>query len=262
MPPVKGCEVLKRGSGEGPVKAALLESLRVGGGIDPRRSVVISELAVLGHGRRADLVILKGDSHCIEIKTNRDSLARLDDQLAAYSSVFDRVSVVCGAKHANAVLSRVQPHVGVIEILEFGERMEFVTHKEPGRSPSLDAAAIIASMPVVFLRALGSSGARARRDDLALEATALPLDRVSASFKAYLKERYRPTSRAFFANTRRRHIKADDLNTLRAWASETSNSPLQQVVPTRDTDWETFRSIGASFGPVPDDILASFLQEP
>lgn len=77
---------------------------------------------------KADIVVLNGTSTVYEIKSERDSLARLDRQLAAYSTVFASVQVVCSATHREEVLRAVPAHVGVCELTS---RHHLSTVREP-----------------------------------------------------------------------------------------------------------------------------------
>ncbi len=63
---------------------------------------------------KADCVILNGKSTCYEIKTEFDSLARLEAQLNDYSKLFDEVYVVCSEKNVNLVLAKAPTSVGVL----------------------------------------------------------------------------------------------------------------------------------------------------
>lgn len=63
---------------------------------------------------KADLVILNGTSTAYEIKSERDSLSRLKNQLDAYRRVFARVYVIAGENHVDSVLSTADTEVGVM----------------------------------------------------------------------------------------------------------------------------------------------------
>lgn len=67
---------------------------------------------------KADCVILNGKSICYEIKTDYDSLIRLNDQLDAYTQIFDEVYVVCSKKHIDSVLKNVDSSIGVLNLSE------------------------------------------------------------------------------------------------------------------------------------------------
>jgi len=65
---------------------------------------------------KADLVILNGTSTVYEVKSERDSLARLERQIAAYRTVFARVYVIAAEKHVTAVIEAVPRDVGVMRL--------------------------------------------------------------------------------------------------------------------------------------------------
>lgn len=65
---------------------------------------------------KADLVILNGTATVYEIKSERDSLSRLERQLAAYRRVFPSVVVIAGENHVDDVLASVGADVGVLRL--------------------------------------------------------------------------------------------------------------------------------------------------
>lgn len=75
-------------------------------------ATMLSEFRV--GNNKADCVILNGKSTCYEIKTDYDSLVRLEDQLEAYTQVFDDVYVVCSKKFANVILEKIDQSIGIL----------------------------------------------------------------------------------------------------------------------------------------------------
>lgn len=65
---------------------------------------------------KADCVILNGKSTCYEIKTDYDSLTRLEDQLNSFLQLFDEVYVVCSKKFENIIFNVIPEEVGVISL--------------------------------------------------------------------------------------------------------------------------------------------------
>lgn len=63
---------------------------------------------------KADLVILNGTATVYEIKSERDSLARLANQMANYLNVFASVNVIVSERHVRKVLATVPDHVGIL----------------------------------------------------------------------------------------------------------------------------------------------------
>jgi hypothetical protein len=65
---------------------------------------------------KADLAILNGTATVYEVKSERDSLCRLERQVTAYAKVFARVYVIAGENHVDAVLVSVPKDVGVMRL--------------------------------------------------------------------------------------------------------------------------------------------------
>jgi hypothetical protein len=65
---------------------------------------------------KADMVILNGTATVYEIKSERDSLSRLERQLEAYRRVFPSVFVIAGENHVRAVLQMVGADDGVLQL--------------------------------------------------------------------------------------------------------------------------------------------------
>ncbi len=81
---------------------------------EDRDTLVINELG-LNHGKsRADIAVVNGHIVGYEIKSDRDSLCRLSEQVQSYNAVFDRVSIIVGERHANSVQERVPEWWGLI----------------------------------------------------------------------------------------------------------------------------------------------------
>jgi hypothetical protein len=67
---------------------------------------------------KADVVVLNGTATAYEIKSERDSLARLTNQVTAYSDVFAAVNVVTSPLRVRQVLRQVPGWVGVLVLSE------------------------------------------------------------------------------------------------------------------------------------------------
>jgi hypothetical protein len=63
---------------------------------------------------KADLVILNGTATVYEIKSERDSLARLANQVENYKRVFAKVNVIASDAHVDEILDTVPHDVGVM----------------------------------------------------------------------------------------------------------------------------------------------------
>ena len=77
-------------------------------------SLVIDELG-LNHGKcRADIAVINGHLAAYEIKSNNDSLRRLEEQVKSYNAVFDRISIVVGDRYINSIQNYIPEWWGVI----------------------------------------------------------------------------------------------------------------------------------------------------
>lgn len=63
---------------------------------------------------KADVAILNGTATVYEVKSERDSLARLERQIAAYATVFAKVYVIAAESHISAVVDTVPDFVGIL----------------------------------------------------------------------------------------------------------------------------------------------------
>ena len=109
---------------------------------------------------KADVVVFNGTSTAYEIKSERDSLVRLRNQVTAYGDVFAAVNVVTSPSHLDKVFREVPAEVGVIILTErFTLRTEREAAVEAGRTrPSAildfvrvdEAAAILKKLGVEY----------------------------------------------------------------------------------------------------------------
>ncbi|MFA6342561.1 MAG: sce7726 family protein [Fibrobacteraceae bacterium] len=65
---------------------------------------------------KADFAVFNGTSTVYEIKTERDTLKRLQKQLDHYLQFFDKIYVVAGESHLEVLLATLPPCVGLIAI--------------------------------------------------------------------------------------------------------------------------------------------------
>ncbi|MBO9501997.1 sce7726 family protein [Brevundimonas sp. A19_0] len=80
------------------IKAELLTKLWREGSID-KTTVLTSEFRLQNTGVRADIAILTNHLTGVEIKSGKDSLKRLRQQMDVYRAYFDRVVLVVAPKH-------------------------------------------------------------------------------------------------------------------------------------------------------------------
>jgi hypothetical protein len=108
-----------------------------------QETLVIDELG-LRHGFcRADIAVVSGRLIGYEIKSNRDSLARLKKQISLYDAVFDSITIVVGTKHRSVICRRVPRHWGVL-FASVGKRgaIKFQTKRRPRANRRIDLLSI------------------------------------------------------------------------------------------------------------------------
>lgn len=81
--------------------------------------IIIGNEVMYGTSRKVvDLLVLyQGETYAIEIKSDKDNLRRLPEQLKEYSLIFDHTIVFTHSKYKKEVLSLAQQRVSVYEVL-------------------------------------------------------------------------------------------------------------------------------------------------
>jgi len=80
------------------IRSALKEGLKNRHAQDDRVRI-IEELGVQHGVARIDIAVVNGIMHGYEIKSDRDTLQRLPEQIDAFNSVFDKMTLVVGKNH-------------------------------------------------------------------------------------------------------------------------------------------------------------------
>ncbi len=145
---------------------------------------------------RLDVARVNGKSYAYEIKTELDTLNKLEKQIADYSKVFEYVDVVLHAKHLAKAIGIVPEHCGII-IYDINEgQCNFERVIEPYRSPLISLSSQVKSMNskemALALKKVGLSNVpyiKAER-----ETELLSIDdgnTINDIFKFIIKERYK-----------------------------------------------------------------------
>lgn len=123
------------------IRRALHSQLRKKFGRDPNTRI-LDELGVKQGASRVDVAVVNGLLHGYEIKSERDTLQRLEAQEAAYSVVFDRMTMVVSAPHLDAVTSKVPAWWGIDVALASGIDIELRSFRPPAQNESVDLLAV------------------------------------------------------------------------------------------------------------------------
>lgn len=113
-------------------------------------SVVIGHEVMYGSsGRFADMVLLyKGYTYAIEVKSDADSLYRIDGQLNEYQKQFNYVIVVCGQKYSRQLSERLPKGIGLFQVNDHTEVKEL---RKPARKTRLDKEEMLLSIKAAYL---------------------------------------------------------------------------------------------------------------
>lgn len=79
------------------IRIALVDNLKTE--FADTASIILSEYTLANTGTRADVVVINGVLHGYELKSDLDTLARLDSQVHGYNEVFDKMTLVVGERH-------------------------------------------------------------------------------------------------------------------------------------------------------------------
>jgi len=99
------------------IKAMLLNDLLKND--NSQDTFAITEFSIANFSRRVDIVLSKNKNlYAFEIKSEFDSLIRLEGQIVEYLKHFDKVTVVSTSKHINNILLKTPKNVSVWELAD------------------------------------------------------------------------------------------------------------------------------------------------
>ena len=143
------------------IRQALGDLLRVGG--VPPCEIMVEEVECFRGYVRADYLCVRNDHLAvIEIKSDRDTLSRFDEQVRVYSTIAHNVTLIVGWNLAASVLRKVPLWWQVLLAeREAGTVARFVTLRDGGHNPSVDALSLVWMLPISDVRSLaGEIGVR------------------------------------------------------------------------------------------------------
>lgn len=160
--------------------------------------LVLDELG-LKHGKcRADIAVINGRLEGFEIKSDEDSLVRLESQIVTYSEVFDRATIVVGNRYLNKVESVVPNWWGILwGQKREGNKIEFKQVRKGRLNPGVKALSVAQllwrSEAISILEELGVSDKallRSKRLSLYNEVVSrLPIAKLRSQVISCLKSR-------------------------------------------------------------------------
>lgn len=124
------------------IRQALWRDLQEEHDNDPD-TLILNELGLCRGDSRVDVAVINGAISGYEIKSERDTLARLPFQADVYSRTLDFVTIVANGHHLERIWEMVPPWWGVFEAVDAGADVDFVVHRRPEENPAVDPSAVV-----------------------------------------------------------------------------------------------------------------------
>lgn len=106
-------------------------------------TLVIDELGVAHGKNRADIAVLNGIIHGFEIKSSKDTLSRLPEQISEYSRCFEKVSIVAAPNHIEKLQLMLPSWCGLILATKGSKgAITFKTIRRAQKNPSIEIYAM------------------------------------------------------------------------------------------------------------------------
>lgn len=192
------------------IKSSLINFLVKKGTLES--GLVINEFTIGDFSRRVDLAVIQNDRMlAFEIKSDADSLTRLEGQVEKYLQYFDKVTVVTAPKHTPKALELTPDNVAVWEII--GEK---ITIKRKGKiSPVKNKNCLIEMMTVTELHKLSKklliTTEGKRRKSLEAALINAPVNKLRREAIDSIILRYRKRNEQFFKEVNMRESTPKDL---------------------------------------------------
>jgi hypothetical protein len=104
---------------------------------------IVEELGLCEEAR-VDLAVINGSLSGFELKSERDTLARLPRQALTYSRVFDYVHLVVAENHLDRALGLIPEWWGVVIAEQLGcTALSLRSHRAATENPAIDPTAIV-----------------------------------------------------------------------------------------------------------------------
>jgi hypothetical protein len=92
------------------VRAAVIDWLGTKYGPETR---IVEEMGIWSGSVRVDIAVINGELQGFELKSERDTLVRLESQADLYNQVFDRVTLVAAKRHLEKAIDAVPRWWGI-----------------------------------------------------------------------------------------------------------------------------------------------------
>ena len=159
-------------------------------------TLVLDELGLWYGTARVDIAVVNGSMHGYEIKSDHDTLDRLEAQAAIYSRVLDEITLVVGPRHLEHAQQTIPEWWGITIARKTQRSTRFKTHRRAKMNRQVDALAVAAMLWCEELieeleRHGAARGVRGKARAIMAErlASTLSLDELRATVRRRLKAR-------------------------------------------------------------------------
>jgi len=160
-------------------------------------AMILEEVGIRHGAARVDFLLVNGLLHGFELKSNKDNLHRLENQIPIYSSVLDRVTLIVGYRLADKALAMIPDWWGV-KLASLGNRgaIQFRDARTPKNNPDVQKEALAKLLwqgqALDVLKELGADAgvrSKTRREIYARLAERADLDLIRTKVRYYLSQR-------------------------------------------------------------------------
>jgi hypothetical protein len=110
---------------------------------DDDTTLILDELGLCQGAVRADVAVINGSLAGFEIKSDRDTLARLPNQVEIYGRVFDYVTLIVGATHAGEIHKAIPAFWGIVVATEGDGVLVLRSRRSAKRNRNVDPLAVV-----------------------------------------------------------------------------------------------------------------------
>jgi len=157
-------------------------------------ALVLEEVGIRHGAARVDFLVVNGLLHGFELKSDRDNLSRLENQIQIFSSVLDRVTLVVGYRLVDKAL-RMVPEWWGVKLANLGKRgaIHFRDARTPKNNPCVEKEAVVKLLwqdqALQVLEELGADAgvrSKTRKEIYARLAECADLDLIRAKVRHFL----------------------------------------------------------------------------
>lgn len=134
--------------GDGDIRAPLVAWIASQHPMDGSTGI-LHELEMSRPSGRIDLAVVNGELAGFEIKSDKDTFARLSRQAKAYSAFFDKVTLVTTETHIERAKNIIPRWWGLIL---FDRHQQFHAVREPGHNKAVDPTSVLYTLSIREIR--------------------------------------------------------------------------------------------------------------